>query len=102
MNIEKDGGSISRGKFPLGARSDGSCGQSDHAYWQGKVYALDNGNHAKESRRLGYVIQNLEDVTGYPNNPAGLLGYNCRHMMYPFLKEYQNQISGNRSRDLLR
>ncbi len=86
MNIEKTEGALVEVSSHWGARSDGSCGQSDHAYWQGKVYALDNGNHAKESRRLGYVIRNLEDVTGYPNNPAGLLGYNCRHMMYPFFE----------------
>lgn len=59
----------------LGARTDGSGGHGDHQAWQGKVY-----------RRKGSDAQyaNLEEATGYPNDPTGLHGYNCRHEHYPF------------------
>ena len=84
LNLEETGGGLVEVSSHWGARSDGSCGHSDHAYWQGKVYAVDHAKHRSESKRLGYTIRNLEEVTGYPSDPRGLLGYNCRHMMYPF------------------
>lgn len=86
LNMEETGETLVEVSSHWGARSDGSCGHADHAYWQGKVYALDKGGHRKESRRLGYVIQNLEEATGYPSDPKGLHGYNCRHTMYPFFE----------------
>lgn len=52
-------------------------GQADHAGWQGKIYSI-SGKHTKYKK--------LEDVTGYPNNPAGLCGYNCRHSFYIFFE----------------
>lgn len=86
LNMETTGETLVEVSSHWGARSDGSCGHGDHAYWQGKVYALDKGGHRKESQRLGYAIQSLEETTGYPSDPKGLHGYNCRHTMYPFFE----------------
>lgn len=86
LNMETTGETLIEVSSHWGARSDGSCGHADHAYWQGKVYALDKGGHRKESQRLGYAIQSLEEATGYPSDPKGLHGYNCRHTMYPFFE----------------
>ncbi|MDD7511045.1 MAG: ADP-ribosyltransferase [Peptostreptococcaceae bacterium] len=68
-----------------GARDDGD-GPANHAQWQGKVYSITGKPHPEESRRLGYKIESLEKVTGYPNDPSGLCGYNCRHTFYPFVE----------------
>lgn len=86
LNMAETGEQLVEVSSHWGARSDGSCGPGDHAYWQGKVYAVDHGSHAKENKRLGYTIRNLEEATGYPSNPKGLHGYNCRHTMYPFFE----------------
>lgn len=86
MNLESTGESLVEVSQHWGARSDGSCGHADHAYWQGKVYAIDSGTHLKEGQRLGYIIHSLEDATGYPSDPKGLHGYNCRHTVYPFFE----------------
>ena len=67
-----------------GARS--GDGHANHAGWQGKVYSISGKAHPKESKRLGYKILSLEAVTGYPHDPAGLCGYNCKHTFYPFLE----------------
>ena len=50
-------------------------GHANHAGWQGKVYRVQGEDDQYE---------NLEKATGYPSDPAGLLGYNCRHSFYPF------------------
>lgn len=50
-------------------------GHANHAGWQGKVYKV-HGSDANYA--------NLEEVTGYPSDPTGLCGYNCRHTFYPF------------------
>lgn len=60
----------------LGARVSDTDPISDHAGWQGKVYCID-GKDAQ--------FDNLLDATGYPENPLGLCGYNCRHSFTPFL-----------------
>lgn len=60
----------------LGARVSDTDPIADHAGWQGKVYCID-GKDAQ--------FDNLLDVTGYPENPLGLCGYNCRHSFTPFL-----------------
>jgi hypothetical protein len=67
-----------------GARS--GDGHANHAGWQGKVYSISGKAHPKESKRLGYKILSLEAVTGYPHDPAGLCGYNCKHTFYPFIE----------------
>lgn len=86
LNMDSTGESLVEVSQHWGARSDGSCGHGDHAYWQGKVYATDHGRHVAEARRLGYSIRNLEDATGYPSDPLGLCGYNCRHSFYVFFE----------------
>lgn len=61
-------------------------GHADHAAWQGKVYSISGEAHPEEEERLGYKIEKLSDATGYPDDPLGLCGYNCRHTLYPFLE----------------
>lgn len=58
-----------------GARTDGTGGHGDHQAWQGKVYR----RHGSDDK-----YRNLADATGYPDDPTGLKGYNCRHEFYPF------------------
>ena len=60
----------------LGARVSDTDPIAGHAGWQGKVYCID-GKDAQ--------FDNLLDATGYPENPLGLCGYNCRHSFTPFL-----------------
>ena len=60
----------------LGARVSDTDPIADHAGWQGKVYCI-AGKDAQ--------FDNLLDATGYPGNPLGLCGYNCRHSFTPFL-----------------
>ena len=60
----------------LGARVSDTDPIADHAGWHGKVYCID-GKDAQ--------FDNLLDATGYPKNPLGLCGYNCRHSFTPFL-----------------
>lgn len=69
-----------------GGARDGD-GHANHAGWQGKVYSISGKAHPKESKRLGYKILSLEAVTGYPHDPAGLCGYNCKHTFYPFIAD---------------
>ncbi|MGO5053637.1 phage minor capsid protein [Lachnospiraceae bacterium LCP25S3_G4] len=85
-NATENGEDLVEVSSHFGARSDGSHGPSDHAYWQGKVYSLSGRISKKESIRLGYVIRKLEDATGYPHNPLGLKGCNCRHDFYTFFE----------------
>ena len=86
LNMESTGGTLVEVSQHWGARSDGTRGHGDHAYWQGKVYAIDKGSHKSECRRLGYTIRNLEEATGYPSDLKGLHGYKCHHTMYPFFE----------------
>lgn len=60
----------------LGARVSDTDPIADHAGWQGKVYCI----ASKDAQ-----FDNLLDATGYPENPLGLCGYNCRHSFTPFL-----------------
>ena len=60
----------------LGARVSDTDPIADHAGWQGKVYCI-AGKDAQ--------FDNLLDATGYPENPLGMCGYNCRHSFTPFL-----------------
>ena len=50
-------------------------GHANHAGWQGKIYAV----HGAADK-----YPNLEEATGYPSDPRGLCGYNCRHTFYPY------------------
>ena len=83
-NAEELGADLVEVSSHAGAR-DGD-GHANHAAWQGKVYSISGKSYPEESKRLGYKIEKLSDVTGYPDDPAGLCGYNCRHTFYPFLE----------------
>lgn len=72
-NIHKTGVNHVEVSAHTGARE--GEGHADHIGWQGKVYQI-NGSSPEYS--------NLEEATGYPSDPTGLYGYNCRHQMYPF------------------
>ena len=61
-----------------GARSDGSRGPRDHAWWQGKVY-----NRGSAVEYNGERYESFEDATGYGTG-EGLCGWNCRHNFHPF------------------
>lgn len=51
----------------------------EHALWQGRVYSVNGGTPE---------YPNLAAATGYGNGTgAGLMGYNCRHVMFPFFAD---------------
>lgn len=52
-----------------------------HAEWQGRIYMI-------EGSAPGYP--NLAEATGYGTG-AGLGGYNCNHVMYPFFEGISEQ-----------
>lgn len=83
-NAEELGTDLVEVSSHAGARE--GDGHADHAYWQGKVYSISGKAHSEEEKRLGYKIEKLSDVTGYPDDPTGLCGYNCRHTFYPFIE----------------
>ena len=72
-NVEQTGVEHVEVSSHLGART--GEGHANHAGWQGQVYRV-QGSDAQ--------YRNLEEATGYPTDPAGLCGYNCRHNIYPF------------------
>ena len=52
-----------------------------HVEWQADVYKIDG----KDS-----YADNLEKETGFPSDPGGLLGWNCRHSFAPHKKGDEN------------
>lgn len=83
----------------LGARTgDGTESPGNHASWQGGVYTIDGESEFTDENGKTFIAPNLEEVTGYPSDPTGLCGYNCRHnlalaapgMSNPF-KEYDSE-----------
>lgn len=77
----------------LGART-GNTAHGNHAGWQGKVYRIKNRKkgfwgmfeHIKDlADGTNYSL--LEEATGYPSDPTGLGGYNCRHNMMPYFPD---------------
>lgn len=61
-----------------GARSDGSRGPADHAYWQGKVYHRGGAIDFNGTRYEDFVT-----ATGYGSG-EGLAGWNCRHNFHQY------------------
>lgn len=61
----------------IGARVNPHDKIANHAGWQGQVYSLSGATKGYEK---------LEDATGYPSNPLGLCGYNCRHNITIFIE----------------
>lgn len=86
-NINEMGENLVYVQEHAGARNTG-VGVANHEEWQGKVYYIKPGeDYSEEAKRIGQ--QNIEDLwecTGYSvdnmhiNDPAGLFGYNCRHL----------------------
>ena len=72
-NIETTGVELVEVSKHWGART--GVGHGNHAAWQGGIYCV-NGTDGRH--------RNLEEATGYPSDPKGLHGYNCRHVFYPF------------------
>lgn len=87
-NILKSGQNLVYVSKHWGARNKGT-GVVNHESWQGKVYYIKPGrDYSKEAKRIGQAkIDDLWEATGYSidgaheNNPLGLNGYNCRHMV---------------------
>lgn len=79
-----------------GARVSDKDPIANHMGWQGKVYKIDGSSRQYE---------NLEKATGFPNNPLGLCGYNCRHHIFPFfpgedINRWENTVDEKKSREL--
>lgn len=91
----------------IGARYNETDKIANHMGWQGEVYKIHGtGSYIAEGtgflnsakklfKRLGLkfkgdYIPNLEEETGFPSNPLGLCGYNCRHSFYPFIPGVDN------------
>lgn len=69
----------------LGARTgDGKHDHTNHAWWQGYVYAIAGEGTDEVDAAVGYHIRNLAETTGY-GEVDGLGGVNCRHRMFPFI-----------------
>lgn len=64
----------------VGARYNEKDKIANHLGWQGKVYKINGSDR----------YPNLEEETGFPSNPLGLCGYNCRHSFYAFIPELDN------------
>ena len=75
----------------LGARI--GEGVANHFAWQGKVYSIEGGT--KEH-------PNLQASTGYPGNPLGLHGYNCRHQTWLSLDGVTTQPTYDEDANALR
>ena len=68
----------------LGARvGDGQHDHTNHAWWQGKVYALHRKGTAEANEAVGYEIQTFKETTGY-GEVDGIGGVNCRHRFFTF------------------
>ena len=72
-NVETTGTELVEVSSHWGARE--GEGHANHAGWQGKIYSV----HGATDK-----YPNLEEATGYPSDPRGLCGYNCRHTFYPY------------------
>ena len=77
----------------LGARiGDGQHDHTNHAWWQGKVYALHGKGTAEANEIVGYEIQNFADTTGY-GEVDGIGGVNCRHRFFAFFPGITTQAA---------
>lgn len=91
----------------VGARYNENDKIANHMGWQGGVYKIHGtGTYSNEKKgvinaikrflnKIGFklkgdFIPNLEEETGFPSNPLGLCGYNCKHSFYVFIPEIDN------------
>lgn len=91
-NINQSGVNLIYVQEHENARNKGT-GVQNHEDWQGKVYYIEGSpdQYKDEAKRIGQdKIEDLWEKTGYSvdgaheNNPLGLYGYNCRHIMNPW------------------
>jgi hypothetical protein len=83
----------------LGARiGDGQHDHTNHAWWQGKVYALHGKGSAEANEAVGYEIQNFADTTGY-GEVDGIGGVNCRHRFFAFFPGITTQAAEHYDED---
>ncbi len=75
----------------LGARI-GKTKAANHAGWQGGIYRIKErdknffgGLAHFHDKILVKQYPLLEEETGYPSDPTGLGGYNCRHSVSPYI-----------------
>lgn len=104
LNCEKLGTDYVIVSAHEGARYNEKNKIANHLGWQGGVYKIHgSGTYSNEKKGIisaskrflskigfklkGDIIPNLEEETGFPSNPLGLCGYNCRHSFYPFVPE---------------
>ena len=104
LNCEKLGTDYVIVSAHEGARYSEKDKVANHLGWQGGVYKIHGtGTYSNEKKgiinaikrflsKIGFTLKgdfipNLEEETGFPSNPLGLCGYNCRHSIYPFLPE---------------
>lgn len=102
LNCEKLGTDYVIVSAHEGARYNEKDKVANHLGWQGCVYKIHGtGTYSSETKGTisaikrflgkiglnlqGDMIRNLEVETGFPSNPLGLCGYNCRHSFYPFI-----------------
>ncbi len=74
-NVRRLGTDLVETSAHPGARSNGLQDHADHAYWQGKIYSISGSSP---------TYPKLSDATGFPSDPLGLCGYNCRHTFYGY------------------
>lgn len=70
----------------IGARVDDKDKIANHAGWQGKIFKIEGS-----TEQYG----NLAEETGFPDNPLGLCGYNCRHHFFPHMLGDDNPFEQN-------
>lgn len=104
LNCEKLGTDYVIVSAHEGARYNEKNKIANHLGWQGGVYKIHGtGTYSNEKKgiinaikrflsKIGFTLKgdfipNMEEETGFPSNPLGLCGYNCRHSFYPFLPE---------------
>lgn len=85
LNCEKLGTDYVIISAHMGARYSEKNKVANHLGWQGKVYKIHGTDTYENEKGEMITILNLEEETGFPSNPLGLCGYNCRHSFYPFL-----------------
>lgn len=99
LNCEKLGTDYVIVSAHIGARYHENNKIANHLGWQGKVYKIHETGTYKDKKKGDIRIPNLEKETGFPSDPLGLCGYNCRHSFYPFilgiddLSKYKNIVT---------
>lgn len=70
----------------IGARVNDEDKIANHAGWQGKIFKI-----IGSTEEYG----NITEETGFPGNPLGLCGYNCRHHFFPHILGDPNPFERN-------